>query len=51
MTYFKTAFARLRPDHDAPPSAIGSDGALIMVLALIFMPIIAAHVACSFGLL
>lgn len=50
MTFFKNAPARVRPDHDAPPDQAGSDGVMIMVLALIFAPIIAAHIACTFGL-
>lgn len=50
MTFFKNAIARVRPDNDAPPTQVGSDGVMFMVLVLIFAPIVAAHVACTFGL-
>ena len=45
MTYLKKAVSRARPDHDIfDTGAHSSGGVLIAVLALIFAPIILAHV-------
>lgn len=49
MTFLKNALARIRPHPDAPRSETGSDGVMMMVLALIFAPIVLAHVAFTLG--
>lgn len=49
-TFLTRAFRRSAPTVDRAPSERSGDIAMIVILALVFAPVVAMHVAFSFGI-